>query len=270
MPAALELTEFERFKWNVLGDAVFEDYQGLWEPLWWLRGGGEIAGQSEEDRQRFAERALRELHDKGLVYFFRVPDPPYDPDAAATDDALRLTPPEVDQALRGDWWRSPDGLGGDHTRIWYGPTPAGEAWCENPPPPVHRLWRLDRWPDALVPPIVIDNRPDGISIYKTAGSLSGQLEPWYVTDEDFDAYDAEGRLVWLRIETREVPTFFGWRRAHRNYVVAYAAEAEPEHADALRRALLQGLGRVGQAHAEHQTLPLPDLLRIASAKLDSI
>ena len=64
--------EFEAFKWSVLGDAVWDDYQGLWEPLWWLRG-GRIEGQSELERQAFAERALRELHSDGLIYFLPRP-----------------------------------------------------------------------------------------------------------------------------------------------------------------------------------------------------
>jgi hypothetical protein len=63
---------FERFKRDILRDAVFEDWQSVWEPLWWLRGGGPIEGQSEADRQEFAERALRELYEKGLIFFFRV------------------------------------------------------------------------------------------------------------------------------------------------------------------------------------------------------
>lgn len=94
----LAVTEFEAFKWNTLGDAVFEDYQGLWEPLWRLRGGGIIEGQSEPDRQTSAERALRELYADGLIYFFRVP-PPHDINESAETPALRLTPREVDETL---------------------------------------------------------------------------------------------------------------------------------------------------------------------------
>jgi hypothetical protein len=85
----------------------------VWEPLWCLRGGGAIEGQSEVDRQRFAERALRELHDEGLIYFFRV-RPPYDINASGEDESLRLTSEEVDETLRSDWWRSSEGLPENH------------------------------------------------------------------------------------------------------------------------------------------------------------
>jgi hypothetical protein len=30
--------DYERFRWTILSDAVFENAQGLWEPPWSLRG----------------------------------------------------------------------------------------------------------------------------------------------------------------------------------------------------------------------------------------
>lgn len=139
----VSVDEYEKFKWNTLGDAVFEDYYGLWEPLYWLRGGGVIEGQTEFDRASFAERALRELHDEGLIYFFRVP-PHHEVNTSGEDESLRLTPDEVDKALRGDWWRGREGLPEDNPGVWFGPTPAGEAACENPPEHIRKLW----WPDG--------------------------------------------------------------------------------------------------------------------------
>jgi hypothetical protein len=264
-----QLSEFDKFKWNILGDAVFEDYQGLWEPLWWLRGGGAIEGQSEVERQRFAERTLRELHDEGLIYFFRVP-PPHDINASGEDESLRLTPEEVDETLRGNWWRGTDGVPQDHPGIWFGPTVAGEAACENPPERIRRLWRLDDRPRTLVGPIVVFNRPDGITIYESADALTGHLEPWYVTDEDFDAYDAEGRRVELRLEKRRVPTFFRLLKSDVEHVVPYAIDEKPQHAPALREALLRGFEQSGYWRAEREERPLGDLLAEATEKLDTV
>jgi hypothetical protein len=264
-----QLSEFEKFKWNILGDAVFEDYQGLWEPLWWLRGGGVIEGQSEVGRQRYAERVLRELHDEGLIYFFRVP-PPYDINESGEDASLRLTPEQVDETLRGDWWRGSEGLPEDHPGVWFGPTPAGEAACENPPERIRKLWRLDDRPKALVAPIIVDNRPDGITLYESADALTGQLEPWYVTDEDFDAYDAEGRRVELRLEKRRVPTFFRWLKSDVEQVVPHAVDADPDHAPALREALLRGFEQAGYDRAEREERPLGELLAEAAEKLDTV
>jgi len=51
---------FQEFKTEILDNGAFEDWQGLWEPLWWLRGGGRIEGQSESERQAFAEGHVRQ------------------------------------------------------------------------------------------------------------------------------------------------------------------------------------------------------------------
>ena len=61
----------------------------------------------------------------------------------------------------------------------------------------------------LVPPIVVVNRPDGVTLYESADDLTAQLEAWYVTDEGFDAYDAEGRLVELIVERQQIRGWFG-------------------------------------------------------------
>jgi hypothetical protein len=138
----LEISEFEKFKWNVLGDAAFEDCYGVWEPLFALRGCYAIEGQTESDRQAFAERALRELFDAGFIYFFRVP-PGHGVNEASDDEDLRLRPAEVDAALGGDWWHGREAWPQGRPQIWFFSTPAGQAACENPPEHIRELWRLD-------------------------------------------------------------------------------------------------------------------------------
>lgn len=260
------MDEFEKFKWYILGDATFEDWQGLWEPLWGLRGDYAIGGLSEKERQEVAEHALRELYRDGFIYFFDVP-PWGDISASGQDETRRLSPEAVDEALRSDWWRGPEGLPEDHPSIWWGPTPAGEAACENPPEHIRRLWRLDERPLPLVPPIVVFNRPDGITLYESADALTDDLEPWYVTDEDFDAYDAEGRRVELLLEKRRVPTLFGLRHADVDQVVPRAVEAEPQHSGELRETLLRGFEQAGHS-GEREGRSLDDLLAEAKEKLD--
>jgi hypothetical protein len=114
---------FEQFKEEILLDVVFEDYQGLWEPLWVLRGDGAIDGQCESDRQAFAEQALRELFDNGLIYFFRAPKGGPVSDGAERP-GLRLTAEEVEATIRSDWWRGSGGLPKEHPNVWLGPTEA--------------------------------------------------------------------------------------------------------------------------------------------------
>ena len=136
-------TPFERFKWTVLFDLVFEDYQGLWEPLWSLRGSEAVEGQAEVERQAWAERAIRELHRDGLIYFFRVPRSA-EINESGLDPDLRLSEAELDQTLGNEWWRVPLGesLPPDHPNIWIGPTPEGEAAAKNPPEAIRKLYPL--------------------------------------------------------------------------------------------------------------------------------
>ncbi len=136
-------TPFERFKWTVLFDVVFEDYQGLWEPLWSLRGSEAIEGQTEDERLAWAERAIRELHRDGLIYFFRVPRSA-EVNESGADPNLRLSEAELDTTLGSEWWRVPVGesLPPDHPDVWIGPTPSGEAAANNPPDAIRKLYPL--------------------------------------------------------------------------------------------------------------------------------
>jgi hypothetical protein len=113
---------FDKFKMEILDAAVYEDWQGVWEPLWWLRGGGVVAGQSERERQAWAERALRELYAEGLIFFFPVSDRGDVNEAA--ESGVRLSENEVDATLRSDWWRGDILIG---VTVWWGSTKAGGA-----------------------------------------------------------------------------------------------------------------------------------------------
>jgi hypothetical protein len=126
---------YERFKWTILADAATEGVQHLWEPLWSLRGSYEIPGLSEAERQRVAERALREMYSDDLINFFKE-DKPGDID----DPASRLGADEVAAALASDWWREPDKLLEDHPNIvWYA-TDKGEATYMNAPDHIRAFW----------------------------------------------------------------------------------------------------------------------------------
>ena len=97
---------------------------------------------------------------------------------------------------------------------------------------------------SLVPPIFIDNPADGLGYYATVEALEGDLEPWYVTDEQFHAYDSEGRRVDLVVGVRRVPTWFGRERTA-DYVTVSPLEDEPGHAEALRAVLTEHLAKHG-------------------------
>lgn len=133
---------FDVFKWEILGDAAFEDVQGFWEPLWALRGYLRQPELSEIDRQELAERALRELQREGLLYFFRVPLNA-NPGDAADDESLRLTPEEFDETLSSDWWRGAGDLPPNHPNVWMWATERGLQLAKDPPPEVEKYWHRD-------------------------------------------------------------------------------------------------------------------------------
>jgi hypothetical protein len=103
---------YQRFKWAVLSDAVYEDDQGLWEPLWYANS---LFPELEPaEREELAERALRELFGAGLIAFFRI--------GGASRE--KLDPQAVDAAITGSSWRP---VPPEDTSIWFGGTEAGKS-----------------------------------------------------------------------------------------------------------------------------------------------
>ena len=130
---------FRRFKWEIFGDAAFEDVQGLWEPLWLLRGSLKQPEMAESERQDLAARALRELAQEGLIYFFGVPLST-NPADAADDASLRLRPDELDATLDDDWWRGTEALPVDHPDVWWTVTEHGAELARKPTDEMTASW----------------------------------------------------------------------------------------------------------------------------------
>jgi hypothetical protein len=146
VPPDPSVDAFEKFKQMTFWGVVLEWYQPLWDPLLELRGDWAIEGQTEPERQAFAERALRELYAEGLIYFFGIP-PGAKIEPSSKDESLRLASDEVESALRADWWRGREDLGEHASDICFAPTEAGEAAAVNPPDYVRRHRRMPD-PDA--------------------------------------------------------------------------------------------------------------------------
>jgi hypothetical protein len=128
-PSALqsprELENYERFEFEILFEAT-TDSQGVWEPLWYLRGNVRsivpLPALSEEEHQLLAEAVLRDLWRDGLIFFYRETE---NLDADLRDPATHLSPQEVDAVLRGSDWRTVS----IRTDVWFFATLKGErAW----------------------------------------------------------------------------------------------------------------------------------------------
>src|SRR6266851_5043736 len=123
---------YQDFKWEVLGDSVDEDWQGLWEPLWYAKT---IFPQlSQLERERLAERALRELFDDGLILFF--PRAGKWPHGELEERLIKL---QSKPRFAGACWRTfPLG----DSSIWFGGTEAGErAVRDHRPGTSTPLWK---------------------------------------------------------------------------------------------------------------------------------
>jgi hypothetical protein len=107
-----------------------------------------------------------------------------------------------------------------------------------------------------VPPIVVNNHLDGVILFLTRDSLR-HLESWYVTDEKYDVYDAEGRAAELRLDQS-------------GDVTAYAVERDPTRASELRGVLLQALERRQPVAPGLEELALSDLVAVAAERLEVV
>ena len=85
-----------------------------------------------------------------------------------------------------------------------------------------------------------------VSFYASEEAVDRQLEPWYV-EQDYRAFDAEGRRLVLRIERRAVPRRWLPGRVTHEHVVVEPAEVEPAHSDELAGLLREWLALVGAA-----------------------
>jgi hypothetical protein len=83
----------------------------------------------------------------------------------------------------------------------------------------------------MKPPIIVDNFGDTM-IFESVEKAEKYIEPMDVINEEYVAYDSEGRLLQL---IAELPL----------HVVLLAAESEPYHAHELRRLLADFFERIG-------------------------
>ena len=107
--------------------------------------------------------------------------------------------------------------------------------------------------------MIVDDNGD-LAFFASIEDAELYLEPWAV-EEEFTAYDSEGRLLELRVERRESPFFFGLSKTVVDHVVIEAVEDQPNHAPQLRATLLTFLERVGISLDNSHVLPIRELVR---------
>ena len=110
----------------------------------------------------------------------------------------------------------------------------------------------------LVAPVIVDDNGD-VDFFASIEDAELYLEPW-AAEEEFTAYDSEGRLLEIRVEGREFPVLFGLIRSKVDHVRIEAVEDEPHHARQLRATLLTFLERSGLSFDNSDVQPLRELV----------
>lgn len=82
----------------------------------------------------------------------------------------------------------------------------------------------------MKPPLIVSEHGD-VMVFETAEHLEQKLEPPDVLNDEYVAYDSEGRRLSLQVADHRVRVS--------------ATEAEPSHADELREVLANFLTRTG-------------------------
>jgi hypothetical protein len=94
---------------------------------------------------------------------------------------------------------------------------------------------------VIVTPVIVDERGD-VLFFESVERAEGKLEAIDVRNEEYVAYDSEGRLLKLAIERSETSTFFGLGTNVLDYVVVEGAEDRPNHAPQLPAVLVRFSG----------------------------
>lgn len=89
-------------------------------------------------------------------------------------------------------------------------------------------------------PIFIDNNGD-IRVFASVQDAENWIEPIDVRDNEYEAFDSEGRRLRLTVQKQE-----GFLRFGREYVQITEVESEPKHAADLRERLQTFLNAAGE------------------------
>lgn len=92
----------------------------------------------------------------------------------------------------------------------------------------------------MKPPIFIENNGD-ITVFASLQAAENWVEPIDVRNNEYEAFDSEGRRLRLEVQKRE-----GFLKVGHEYVQVTEVESEPAHAADLRERLQTFLKAVGE------------------------
>lgn len=109
------------------------------------------------------------------------------------------------------------------------------------------------------PPLILVDRTGDIEIFDTAAELEQYAEPADVLQDEYVAYDSEGRLLRLQVVQVVRGRFL---KVCLPVVRVVEAEQEPAHQDDLKAALCRFLAQLGYTDAEGEQQSLSNLLSL--------
>lgn len=110
------------------------------------------------------------------------------------------------------------------------------------------------------PILVIEN--GDISIFKSVNKAQRYLEPIDVKNSEYVAYDRDGHLLSLTISQKRNSSFFGKAKTIESVEIS-EAEEEGDHAEDLRKALINFFKRTGVYNHDDETLTMNELINKA-------
>ncbi|MDH4161838.1 MAG: hypothetical protein OEW15_04000 [Nitrospirota bacterium] len=114
----------------------------------------------------------------------------------------------------------------------------------------------------MKPPLFVIEGFD-ISAYASLEKLENHLEPFFVKEVNYKAYDSEGRLLTLSVKVERKPFFFGLFKAERKCVVMQSVELEPKYQKDLHDALVNNLAYTTEENkSTYQEMSLSKLIDI--------
>jgi hypothetical protein len=110
-------------------------------------------------------------------------------------------------------------------------------------------------------PLIVVTDNGEILVFTSKAKAESYLEPIDVRDGEYVAYDPEGRLFSIGVQTQEQRLLGDVRTELPERVVVRAEEEIPAHSDDLRRKLLDYLVALGEQEVHLRKMPLAALVK---------
>lgn len=118
----------------------------------------------------------------------------------------------------------------------------------------------------MKPPIIIDENGD-LGFFKSITDAERYMEPIDVRNQEYVAYDSEGRRLDLRVEEEVVTEWLGLKKTTRGRVRIVQAEERATHTEELKNMLRVFLEKLGAPPDSLHSATLQDLIAAGTQRM---